>query len=93
MDFVLTHWRKLWLCYNYLCSIFNESTQPFDFIKRNVIRKLPYKAKYISEGLFMFPANSGIRFFNLVALIVNNMERIDTRKRNKINIVQFSVLV
>ena len=38
----------------------------------------------------MFFANSRIHFLKLVGLIVNNMERINTRKRNTINIVQCS---
>ena len=47
-------------------SIFSKGIQPFDFIKRKVIRILPYKVKYISRfnrGLIMFFANSRIRFF------------------------------
>ena len=42
-----------------------EGTQPFDFIKRNILRKSAYKVKYIiqiNRGL-MFFGNWGIRFF------------------------------
>ena len=62
--------------------------------KCNIIQKLPNKVKFISqnsEGLIMFFRNWRIRFFKLVSLIVNNMEWINTRKRNTINIV-FKVL-
>ena len=38
----------------------------------------------------MFFGNSLIRFFKLVGLIVNNLGRISTGKRNKINVVQCS---
>ena len=40
-----------------MCSIFSKATQLQDFIKPNVIRKLAYKVKYISQingGLIMF---------------------------------------
>ena len=63
--------------------MFNKDTQPFDSIKRNLIRKLAYKVDYISHingGLIMFFANSRIRFFfKLVGLNVNNMERIQEK--------------
>ena len=51
--------------YKFLCSIFIKGTQTFDFMKPNVIWKLTYKVKYISQitgGLIMFLGNSGIRF-------------------------------
>ena len=32
-----------------LCSIFSKGTQPFDYIKRNIIRKLAYEVKYTSQ--------------------------------------------
>ena len=32
-----------------MCRIFSKTTLPFDFIKPNVIQKLAYKVKYISE--------------------------------------------
>ena len=38
-------------------SLFSKATQPSDFIKPNVIRKLAYKVKYIGQingGLIMF---------------------------------------
>ena len=60
-----TNRHILWLVTNF-CSIFSKGTQPFDFIKRNVIRIIAYKVKYISRfnrGLIMFFANSRIRFF------------------------------
>ena len=47
------------------CSIFSKGTEPFDFVKQNVIRKSAYKVKYISQinrGL-MFFASSRIRSF------------------------------
>ena len=59
---------RLWLCFKLLRSIFSKSTQPFDFIRRNIIWKLTYKVKYINEineVLIIFFANSGIRFFKL----------------------------
>ena len=31
---------------NFLCSIFNKGTKPFDFIKRDIIRKLADKVKH-----------------------------------------------
>ena len=46
------------------CSIFSEATEPFDFIKHNIIRKAAYKVKYISQinrALIMFFANSRLR--------------------------------
>ena len=38
----------------------------------------------------MFFGNLRISFFKLVGLDVNNMEQINARKRNTINVVQFS---
>ena len=76
--------------------MFSKGTQPFDFIKLNVIRKLAYKVKYIDQingGLIMFFANLRVRFFEkLVGSLVSKMERINTRKRN-INKVQCSKCV
>ena len=46
--------------------MFSKGTQPFDFIKLNVIRKLAYNIKYIDQingGLIMFFANLRVRFF------------------------------
>ena len=80
-----THWHRQWLCYNFLCRIFNKGTQQFDFIKHSAIRKFSYKTKYISQnngGLIMFFANSRIRFFKLVDSIVNNIEIIQEKKHN-----------
>ena len=61
----VNHWHRWWLYYKFLCSIFSKGKQSFDFIKRNVIRKLAYKVKYINQinvGLIMFYGNSRIRF-------------------------------
>ena len=58
---------------------FSKGTQPFDFIKPNVIGKLALKVKYNSQingGLIMFFGNSRIRFLKLVGSIVNTIERI-----------------
>ena len=52
--------------YNFLCTISNKSTHPFDNIKPNVIQRLAYKVKYISQingGLIMFFGNLRIGFF------------------------------
>ena len=61
----------------YPCNIFSKDTKPFNFIKRNVIWKLVYKIKYVSQikgGLNMFFGNLRIRFFfKLVGSIVNNI--------------------
>ena len=82
--------NSLWLCYKFLCRIFSKSKQPIDFIKPNVIRKLAYKVKYISqinEGLIMFYwIFENKNFLNYL----HSIERINTRKRNTINIVQCS---
>ena len=48
--------------------MFGKDTQPFGFIRRNVIRKLACEVNYISqtnEGLIMFFANSRIRVFKI----------------------------
>ena len=66
MKLISTHSRRLWLCYKFLCTIFSKGTQPFDFIKRNVIQKFGCKVKYITQingDLIMFFGNSSIRFF------------------------------
>ena len=46
MELVSTHWTRLQLCYKFLCGIFRKDTQPFDFIKCNIIWKLVYKYKF-----------------------------------------------
>ena len=49
-----------------MCTRFSKSTQPIDFIKHNLIKKLTYKIKYISQingGLITLFGNSRIRFF------------------------------
>ena len=53
----------------------------FDFIKPNVIWKLNYKVKYISQ------INGGLILL-LVGSIVNNIEKINRKKSNTINIAQ-----
>ena len=72
------------------CSIFSKATEPFDFIKHNIIQNSAYMVRYISQidRDLMFFTGSTLRFFNYVGTIVNNMERINTRKRNTINTVQ-----
>ena len=43
--------------FKFLGSIFSKDTQPFDFIKHNVIWKLAYQVKYSSQingGLIRF---------------------------------------
>ena len=86
MESIPTYGRKPQLCYKFLCSLFNKDTYPFDFIKPNVIWKLNCKVKYkcqVNGGLIMFFENSRIRFFKLVGSIMNNMERISTKKRTQ----------
>ena len=66
MELVSTRLQRLWRCYKCLCNIFCKSTQPFDFIKHNVIRKLAYKVNYIIQingVLIMLFSNSRVRFF------------------------------
>ena len=63
-------------------------------MKHNVIQKLTYKVKFISQ------INGGLSFHVFwkfdtkifLDSIVNSMERINTKKRNTIAIVQCSVL-
>ena len=53
----LTDWHRLWPSHKFLCRIFSTGKQPFDFIKRNIIRKLASKVKLISQindGLILF---------------------------------------
>ena len=66
MELVSTHRHRFWLSYKFLCTIYSKSTQRFDFIKHNIIQKLAYKVKYISQingSLIVFFENSRIRFF------------------------------
>ena len=74
------------------CSIFRKGTEQFDFIRCSLIQKSAYKVKYISQisGGLMFFASSRLRFFKEFGTMGNNMERINTRKRNTINMVQCS---
>ena len=67
--------------------------QSLDFIKPNIIQKLAYKFKYISQingGLIMLFGYLRIRFFRLISSLESNIEIINTRKRNTINKVQCS---
>ena len=92
MGLITTHWSRLELCYKFLCSIFSKGTKPFDFIKCTVIWKLTYNIKCSSQingCLILFFGNSRISFQNF-GLIVDNVERINTRKRNTVKIVQYS---
>ena len=82
-----THWGRLWLCYKFLCRMFSKGTQPFDFVKHNIIRKLVYKVKYIDQINGVFRKFESKIFSKLAGSIVSNMERISTRKRNT-NIVK-----
>ena len=57
-----------------------------------MIKKLAYKAKYITESTVMefcscFLKIENKNFLKSIGWIVNNMERIITRKKNTINIV------
>ena len=61
-----------------MCSIFIKATQPFNFMKLNLLRKLAYKV-YID-------------FDKLVDSIANIMERMNARKRSIINFSVFKVL-
>ena len=66
--------------------IFSKGTQPFDFIKPNIIGKLAYKVKYISQvsaGMIMV-------FFNLIRFFKISSRRINAIKRSTNNIVQCS---
>ena len=65
----------------------SKGTQPFDFVKRNIIRKLVYKVEYIDQINGIFRKFKSKIFFKLAGSIVSNMERISTRKRNT-NIVK-----
>ena len=82
------------LYYKFLCSTFSKGTQPFDFIKRNIIQTLAYKIKYVVQIngclIMLFGHLKGRFFFKLVGSIINDMERTNTRKWNTINIVQCS---
>ena len=67
---------------NFLYSIYLIKAHSH-LIQKFIIQKLVYKVKWISQingGLFMFLGNLRIRFFKWVGSIVNNMERINTKK-------------
>ena len=75
----LTH-TLLERCLKDLCiifSIFSKGTQCLDFIKHNIIQKLAHKVKCISVKCIIDSTD-------------NNVERINTRKRNAIHIVPYS---
>ena len=60
VQYQLTSIDCCWLCHKFLRSTFSKGTQPFDFTKGNVIRKLAYKVKYIRQingDLIMLFAN------------------------------------
>ena len=70
MKLIPTHWNRLWLCYKFLCSIFSKDTKPFDFIKRNGLRKLDHKGKFISQingGSIMLSGNLRRRFYKKIS--------------------------
>ena len=73
-----------------------KATQPFCFIKPTIIKKLAYVVKYITQingGLIkIFWKFENKIFFELVGSVVNNMEKINRRKRNTINRSGFKVL-
>ena len=73
-----------------------KATQPFSFIKPTIIKKLAYEVEYITQingGLIKFFWKfENKSFFELVGSVVNNMEKINTRKRNTINRSVFKVL-
>ena len=56
-NLILTHGHRFRLCSKLMCSRFSKATQPLAFIKHNIIRKLAYKVKYVSQingGLIIF---------------------------------------
>ena len=64
------------------CSMFSKCTQTCDFIKTNVIWKLTYKVKYITQingGFIMFFRNSRVRFFGL-----NQYEKKEDNQHNSV---------
>ena len=61
-----------------MCSMSSKGTPSFDFIKRNVIRKLGYTVIYIG-GLIMFSEIWEQGFLKLVGSIVNTIERIQEK--------------
>ena len=63
--------------------MFSEDSQPIDSIKPNVT--CTHKVKYINQingGLIMFFHNEKLKiiFLKLIGSIVNNIERINTKK-------------
>ena len=71
------------------CSIFSKATEPFDFIKHNIIRNSAYMVKYISQinrGL-MFFTGSRLRFFIMLARL-RTIWKGSIQERKTINTVQ-----
>ena len=71
--------------FKFLCSILSKGTSPFDFIKGNVIRKLAYKVKYISEikeemystmnSYYKYKSIPKSSFYKINTLPINNGEK------------------
>ena len=61
MEFISRHRHSLWYC-KFMCCIFSKATQPFDFIKPNIIQNLAYKVN-ISQINVGSIWNFRIRFF------------------------------
>ena len=84
----------MWDHCRFMCSIFGKVTQSFGFMKPNIIRKLPLKVKYISDinGDLIMHFGKFDDILKFVGMIVNDIERINSRKRNTINSSVFKVL-
>ena len=67
MELILIHWHRLWHCCKFMCSIFSKTTQPLDFIKATIIRKLQHIESNILVKLMevwsCFFENLWIKFF------------------------------
>ena len=69
MELTSTYWHSGFVLHFCAVNLFSNGTQPFDFIKPNVIGKLALKVKCNSQvngGLIMFFGNLRIRFLKLV---------------------------
>ena len=93
MELITTHCSKLEHCYRFLHSIFSKGTQPFAFIKCNVIQRLASKIKCISQingGLIMFFGNWRMRIFKISWLDCGHCGKSQYKKKehNKQFIVQ-----
>ena len=65
MTLLSTRWLDCGFVINFCVVYFGKGTQPFDFIKHNLIQKSVYKIKCIIQtdgGLIMFFGNWGIFF-------------------------------